>query len=124
MFYLATPPVIVETIVKGLGSARLADDKQRARIVVEKPFGHDLDAMTQQLEDEGVAKFSKAFERLTAALHEKRAASSQESKNHDLLCCDRHFVSGYRRCIAQDRLGSRYLDHRFWEIWFGLCRSW
>ena len=44
IFYLATPPGIVETIVKGLGSANLADDKQRARIVVEKPFGHDLDS--------------------------------------------------------------------------------
>jgi glucose-6-phosphate 1-dehydrogenase len=44
VFYLATPPGIVETIVKGLGSARLADDKQRARVVVEKPFGHDLDS--------------------------------------------------------------------------------
>jgi transaldolase/transaldolase/glucose-6-phosphate isomerase len=39
----------------------------------------DLDAMTQQLEDEGVAKFNKAFEQLMTALREKRAASSQES---------------------------------------------
>jgi len=42
VFYLATPPGIVETIVKGIGVAKLAHDKQRARIVVEKPFGHDL----------------------------------------------------------------------------------
>jgi glucose-6-phosphate 1-dehydrogenase len=42
VFYLATPPGIVETIVKGIGTARLADDKHRVRIVVEKPFGHDL----------------------------------------------------------------------------------
>src|SRR5512140_3290597 len=42
IFYLATPPDIVETIVKGLGAAGLAHDKRRARIVVEKPFGHDL----------------------------------------------------------------------------------
>ena len=42
IFYLATPPDIVETIVKGLGAAGLAQDKRRARIVVEKPFGHDL----------------------------------------------------------------------------------
>ncbi len=42
IFYLATPPGIVEMIVKGLDSARLADDKRQARIVVEKPFGHDL----------------------------------------------------------------------------------
>jgi glucose-6-phosphate 1-dehydrogenase len=42
IFYLATPPGIVETIVKGMGAAGLADDRTRARIVVEKPFGHDL----------------------------------------------------------------------------------
>ena len=42
VFYLATPPAIMETIVKGLGAVGLADDKLRARIVVEKPFGHDL----------------------------------------------------------------------------------
>ena len=42
MFYLATPPGIVETIVHGLGVAGLASDRPRARIVVEKPFGHDL----------------------------------------------------------------------------------
>jgi glucose-6-phosphate 1-dehydrogenase len=42
IFYLATPPGIVETIVKGIGAAGLAHDKQHVRIVVEKPFGHDL----------------------------------------------------------------------------------
>ena len=42
VFYLATPPGIVETIVEGIGAAKLAHDKQRVRIVVEKPFGHDL----------------------------------------------------------------------------------
>jgi glucose-6-phosphate 1-dehydrogenase len=42
IFYLATPPAIVETIVHGIGAARLAQDRQHARIVVEKPFGYDL----------------------------------------------------------------------------------
>ena len=42
IFYLATPPGIMETIIKGIGIAGLAHDKRRARIVVEKPFGHDL----------------------------------------------------------------------------------
>ncbi len=42
VFYLATPPSIMETIVGGLGAAQLAQDAARARIVVEKPFGHDL----------------------------------------------------------------------------------
>jgi len=42
VFYLATPPTIVETIVHRIGEARLAQDRQHVRIVVEKPFGHDL----------------------------------------------------------------------------------
>src|ERR1700690_1180923 len=42
IFYLATPPSIMETIVKGIGAAGLAHDIGRTRIVVEKPFGHDL----------------------------------------------------------------------------------
>ena len=42
VFYLATPPSIMETIVHGIGAAKLARDRRRARIVVEKPFGHDL----------------------------------------------------------------------------------
>ena len=31
IFYLATPPGVMETIVKGLGAAKLAQDKQHAR---------------------------------------------------------------------------------------------
>jgi glucose-6-phosphate 1-dehydrogenase len=42
IFYQATPPSLVETIVKQLGRARLAHDRYRARIVLEKPFGRDL----------------------------------------------------------------------------------
>jgi glucose-6-phosphate 1-dehydrogenase len=42
VFYLATPPAIVETIVHELGESHLAQDRQHVRIVVEKPFGHDL----------------------------------------------------------------------------------
>jgi glucose-6-phosphate 1-dehydrogenase len=47
IFYLATPPSIMETIVKGIGQAGLARDISRARIVVEKPFGHDLDSAVE-----------------------------------------------------------------------------
>ncbi len=44
VFYLAIPPVVMETIVSGLGKAGLARERGRSRIVVEKPFGHDLDS--------------------------------------------------------------------------------
>ena len=37
--YLAIPPSLFATVIKGLGSAGLAD---QARVIVEKPFGRDL----------------------------------------------------------------------------------
>jgi glucose-6-phosphate 1-dehydrogenase len=44
IFYMATPPAIVGSIVHGLGVAGLASDRSHARIIVEKPFGHDFDS--------------------------------------------------------------------------------
>ncbi len=44
VFYLATPPSIDETIVHNLGAAHLVNDRKRARLVFEKPFGHDLES--------------------------------------------------------------------------------
>jgi glucose-6-phosphate 1-dehydrogenase len=38
-YYLAIPPSLFETVIKGLGAANLAD---QARVIVEKPFGRDL----------------------------------------------------------------------------------
>ncbi|MGO8792024.1 MAG: glucose-6-phosphate dehydrogenase [Terriglobia bacterium] len=37
--YLAIPPSLFETVIQGLGAAKLADG---ARVIVEKPFGRDL----------------------------------------------------------------------------------
>ena len=43
--YLAIPPVLFETVVENLGSSGCATN---ARVIVEKPFGHDL-ASAQEL---------------------------------------------------------------------------
>jgi glucose-6-phosphate 1-dehydrogenase len=37
--YLAIPPSLFETVIQGLGAAKLSDN---ARVIVEKPFGRDL----------------------------------------------------------------------------------
>jgi len=42
LFYLAIPPQLIEPIVLGLRRTDLPRDRARTRIVVEKPFGHDL----------------------------------------------------------------------------------
>jgi glucose-6-phosphate 1-dehydrogenase len=45
LFYLATPPSLAPVIVEGLGKANLAThDQGWSRIVVEKPFGRDLES--------------------------------------------------------------------------------
>jgi glucose-6-phosphate 1-dehydrogenase len=45
LFYLATPPSLFSMIVKQLGDSGLAsEDEQWSRIVIEKPFGHDLES--------------------------------------------------------------------------------
>jgi glucose-6-phosphate 1-dehydrogenase len=41
VFYLEIPPSLFSTVVHGLAAAGLTDD---ARVVIEKPFGHDLES--------------------------------------------------------------------------------
>ena len=45
LFYLATPPAEFGAIVRGLGAAGLSrEDAGWRRVVIEKPFGHDLES--------------------------------------------------------------------------------
>jgi glucose-6-phosphate 1-dehydrogenase len=44
LFYLATPPTLYPLIVEQLGRAGLNRSEGWTRIVVEKPFGHDLES--------------------------------------------------------------------------------
>src|SRR5262245_9230753 len=48
VFYLEIPPFLFGTVIKGLAGAGLTEN---ARVVVEKPFGHDLDS-ARALNDE------------------------------------------------------------------------
>lgn len=44
VFYLATSPKMIAPIAQQLSQAKLSHDRQHARLVIEKPFGHDLDS--------------------------------------------------------------------------------
>jgi glucose-6-phosphate 1-dehydrogenase len=44
IFYLAVPPGMVENLARKLDHAKLHQDRQRSRIVVEKPFGRDQES--------------------------------------------------------------------------------
>ncbi len=64
----------------GKPAARIEEGVQDAYDVLEglSQTGIDIDQVTQQLEDEGVAKFNKALDQLTATIHEKREATFKE----------------------------------------------
>jgi glucose-6-phosphate 1-dehydrogenase len=48
VFYLEIPPALFATVVQGLGKAGLTEN---AHVVIEKPFGHDLES-ARELNDE------------------------------------------------------------------------
>ncbi len=47
VFYLSVAPFLVDPIVTGLKSARLLCDPERSRVVIEKPFGRDVESARQ-----------------------------------------------------------------------------
>lgn len=54
LFYFAAPPRFMSTIAHGLGKANLLEEQKGEffrRMVVEKPFGHDLDSAKQLNKD-------------------------------------------------------------------------
>lgn len=57
VFYLSTPPAVYALVTEGLSAAgMLAEDRERfARVVIEKPFGHDLDSALDL--DRGIQRF-------------------------------------------------------------------
>jgi glucose-6-phosphate 1-dehydrogenase len=44
IFYMAVSPDFFNTIAANLSKSKLAKDPERTRIVIEKPFGHDLES--------------------------------------------------------------------------------
>ena len=43
LFYLAVAPKFFPVIATNIAKAKLAEDMERSRIIIEKPFGHDYD---------------------------------------------------------------------------------
>jgi transaldolase len=71
----------------GHPALRLGEGAEAACLALEglQQVGIDLDAITQQLEDEGVAKFVNATDQLTAALNQKSASAFRESLDQQTL---------------------------------------
>lgn len=47
LFYLSTQPSLYETAIRGLGEAGLNQGNGWRRLIIEKPFGHDLESARQ-----------------------------------------------------------------------------
>ncbi len=71
----------------GKPAPRLEKNVKDAHEILQRltEVGIDLDAVTAQLEREGVQKFIEAFDRLTAALEEKRTAALKEAIDRQIL---------------------------------------
>jgi transaldolase len=71
----------------GKPASRLTRDAVKASETLGRlgEVGIDLDAATQQLEDEGIHKFVEAFDRLMHTLEEKRAAAVRQPVDEETV---------------------------------------
>ena len=98
----------------GKPASKLEEGTQEAYRMLEAlpQAGVDLDALTQELEDEGVTKFSQAFEQLMAALQEKRAASFQEPVDRQTFVLDNYYKAFQVRITDLEAL---HFSTRLWR---------
>ena len=98
----------------GMSAARLEEAIQESYRVLDglKQAGIDLDALTQQLEDEGVKKFNQAFEQLMTALSEKQTASFQEPVDRQVFGLGK-YQKGFHERISD--LEATHFSTRLWR---------
>jgi transaldolase/glucose-6-phosphate isomerase len=98
----------------GKPASRLEEGTQEAYRALEslRQTGIDLDALTQELEDEGVMKFSQAFEKLMAALQEKRAAAFKEPLDRQTFD-----LGNYQKAVQEQitNLEAAHFSARLWR---------
>jgi glucose-6-phosphate 1-dehydrogenase len=99
LFYLATAPKFFATIVEKLGESKLAreDDHHWRRVVIEKPFGSDLDS----------AKVLN--QRVRAVLHEKQIYRIDHYLGKETV--QNILVFRFGNGIFEPIWNRRYIDH-------------
>ncbi|HEY7864358.1 MAG TPA: glucose-6-phosphate dehydrogenase [Thermoanaerobaculia bacterium] len=98
IFYLATPPEADSIIVRCLGEAGLAQAPDAwSRIVVEKPFGHDLPSCARLNED------------LQAVFHERQIYRIDHYLGKETV--QNAFVLRFANGIFEPLWNHRYIDH-------------
>lgn len=86
----------------GKPARRLEDDLDQARNTLDRlsSVNINLDDVTQQLEDEGVEKFNKPFDRLLATIREKRDTVLGSTLDHQVLGLNK-YKQGVQNRIAE-----------------------
>jgi transaldolase / glucose-6-phosphate isomerase len=106
----------------GKAASRLTEDPQDAYQVLDglRQVGIDLDAATQQLEDEGAASFNHAFEKLMAGLREKRETAFGEPVDRQTFD-----LGSYQAAVQEQvtHLEQMHFSTRLWQIDPSLWKS-
>jgi transaldolase/glucose-6-phosphate isomerase len=102
--------------------SRLEEGTEKAYRVLEslKQANIDLDALTQELEDEGVTKFSQAFDQLMTTLQEKKVTSLKEPVDPQTFKLGKYTKPVQERVVA---LETTNFIPRLWRKEPGLWKS-
>jgi glucose-6-phosphate 1-dehydrogenase len=111
IFYLGLPPRMIEPVARELGKAKLNQDRQRARLVVEKPFGHDLASAQALNRDLGEIFHESQIFRIDHYLGKETVQNIMALRFANTLfepIWNRHYINHIQITVAEDDgVGSR-----------------